>query len=350
MLFGVDSDSGTEIRLYLIPDSGGSTPTIVVANDGVDLLRLPSNQLRQEIADFGRHATGQCGFVVDTTLLPDLASYANLEIREPDNQIILYRRPRADFRQTRLFRLETHLLPLWRFDEALSGYFQYWMKGIDRYGRETANQSFNLINTESVYSSGRMYMRTVEKFIARGLKAVALVRDPYDELAERLIILRNVGEQRTDLLGARDAMLYEETIAALAELAVFDQQSCRRFFRRAPQDVVATLSSPLVRQLTLTNPTEAPPASCVGISLQMLSQFTVLGLRSDAEDFSRAVAELLDIEPAHLPVMREFGKVSQLGNLLREIREVESVLEQDLELYHQLKQAFGAAATPPATA
>lgn len=350
MLFSVESDTMSSITMYLIPDSGGTIPSVIVRNGGVELLRMSSNVNHPHIAAAGRHATGQCGFLFDTTLLPDLPSYAKLEIVEQDSGIIVYRRPHPSFVNMKVLRLETHLLPLWRLDDALNARFQYFFKGVDRWGRETAQQTFNLINTTSSYASGRLYMRHLERFLARGLKAIAIVREPYEELAERLIILKNVGEQKADLLGQRDAMIFEGAIAELAEVATFDSASCKRFFKRAPVEVMTALSNPFVRQLTVGTPVDMPPQSCIGMSLQILAEFTILGLRSEAQEFSMAISELLDLEPGSLPVMKEFTKVTELGNILRQIREVESVLEHDLELYHHMKGAFGSASNPKQSA
>ena len=116
-----------------------------------------------------------------------------------------------------VFRLETHLLPLWRVDEAVKSRFQFWYKGIDRYGRETANQVFNIKDGGSNYISGRLQYKNYEYYLSKGVKTVGILRDPYCELAERLILLKNIGSRAEEILGERDAMIFSPVIEALGE-------------------------------------------------------------------------------------------------------------------------------------
>ena len=345
MLFSVEYDHGSTIKAYLVPDTGGSAGVVRLRSKGDELLTLSATDERPELVAAGRHSTGMCGFTIDESIVPNLASYEDLEILEATSGLMIYRRRAPSFIDAKVFRLETHLLPLWRIDDSLKDRFQFWYKGVDRHGRETSTQVFCISNNNSTYISGRLLFSNVQFYLSQGYRAIAMFRDPFDELAERMIVLKNVGLQATELLGARDAMTYEPVIEALAEIENFDRASCKRFFKRADAQVFSVLNNPLVRQLTSNNLDEIPTKSCISTALQVLAGFEVLGLRSDAAGYSQAVAETFDLAPSSVPVMTEFARVTELGHVLRDIKDAELILEHDLELYDHTSRAFGALET-----
>lgn len=343
MLFDLDADEGHKIVAYVVPDAGGTTPCVVVRSRGKEMLRLEANNTLQTLVDGGRHSTGRCGFIIDETILPGLAGLDDLEVVEASHDVLVYRRRPAQMAQMQVFRFETHLLPLWRIDEALKNRFQYWYKGIDRFGRETANQVFNIRNCDSSYISGRLLYKNYEIYLTKGVKTVGILRDPYCELAERLILLKNIGSRAEEILGERDAMIFAPAIEALDEWEVFDETFCKRFFRRAPADVSAVLSNPLVRQLTSVTPDEMPNAGAVAAALDSLASFELVGLRSEGGGFAAGLAELLEVEAGRIPPINEYPRIVELGERLRQNHDIEGILEKDLEVFHSLTHAFEAA-------
>jgi hypothetical protein len=344
MLFGLEQDDGSAIKLYVVPDSGGTAASVRLRTDGVDVATVTANEHRVAIVNAGRH-TGMVGFNIDESVVPGLAGYADLEILDANTGIVIYRRRTPSMiEDVRMFRLETHLLPLWRIDDSLRSYFQFWYKGIDRQGLETSIQTFCTPTTSS-FMSGRLLVKNFEFYLAQGIKAVAMFRDPYDELAERLIILKNVGLQSEELLGPRDALTFEPVIAALQEIEQFDEASLKRFFKRAPQEVFSVLANPFVRQMTCATSDEMPNTASVATALGSLAAFEIVGLRSEATDFSHGVCQLLGIEDSSVPVMSEYSRVTEVGARLRQIRDVEMLLERDLELHFHVANAFASLAS-----
>ncbi len=339
MMFGIEEDQGPTIKLYLVPDSGGTAASVRVRSNGVELATVAANEQRPAIVAAGRHS-GLCGFNIGSDLVPDLASYGDLEIVDAATGLIVYRRRTPEMLTgVTMFRLETHLLPLWRIDDALQSNFQYWYKGIDRQGLETSTQTFNN-KSKSVFISGRLLVKNFEYYLTQDIKAVAMFRDPYDELAERLIILKNVGAQASELLGPRDTLTFAPVIEALEEIERFDESSVKRFFKRASQDVFGILANPTVRQMTASTMDERPTSASVAAALGSLAAFEIVGLRSEAIDFSHGVCQMLGLDETTVPVMTEYSRVTQLGARLREIRDVELLLERDLELYAHVASAF----------
>ncbi len=342
MLFNVDKDEGHTIVAYVVPDAGGTTPSVVLRAGGQELLRLEANNTLPTLVDAGRHSTGRCGFIIDGTLLPDLATYADLEVIEASHDVLVYRRRPAEAADVQLFRFETHLLPLWRIDEAVKDHFQFWYKGIDRFGRETANQVFN-ISSKSAYISGRLQYKSYEMYLAKGVKTVGMLRDPYCELAERLILLKNIGSRAEEILGERDAMIFAPVIEALGEWEAFDDTFCKRFFRRASADVSVILSNPLVRQLTGATPDDLPNHSAVAAALDSLASFELLGLRSEGDGFAAGLADMLGLPANRIPPINEYPRIVELGERLRQNHDIEGFLEKDLEVFHSITHAFEAA-------
>ncbi len=343
MLFGIENDGGSSVVCYLVPDTGGTVPTVQINSNGVELARMQANEARPAVVAAGRHATGMCGFLIDERIVPGIADLTDLEIVDATSGVMVYRRANAAFlTDTRIFRLETHLLPLWRLDDALKSRFQLWFKGIDRQGRETSEQVFCVNGGQSSFISGRLLIKSVEFYLTKGFRSVVIFRDPYDELAERLIVLKNITERTMEILGARDALTFEPVIQYLADIEQFDPASVKRLFRKAPEEVLNPLASPFVRQLTATTPSERVSKSSIAPALQVLSDFEIIGLRSAAAEFSHAIADMVGLGPDDVPVMAEYSRVRDLGDMLRGNHDVEAILELDLEIFHQTSQAFGA--------
>ncbi len=341
MLFNLQEDHGARVSVYVVPDSGGSIPSVRVTSQGRELLVLAANEHIPALVQAGRHATGLCGFSIDEALIPDLSAHSDLEITEVETGVLVYRRPIPNVvTDLNLFRFEAHLLPLWRIDDALKMRFQYWYKGVDRFGRETSTQVFCLKEGTSSYVSGRLLYKNYEFYLSKGIKTVAMLRDPYDELAERLILLKNIGARAEEVLGARDAITFAPVIESLAEHETFDEAFCKRFFRRAEDEVLGALANPVVRQLTAATPDEMPNQASVAAALDVLSSFELIGLRSEGAEFHHGLAELTGLPMAELPLISEYGRVMELGARLRDNGTVEGLLEKDLEVFHLLSKAF----------
>lgn len=170
MLFNLEEDSGGRVTGYVVPDGFSAVPTIRVCGRGQELATFAANEKREALVQAGRHETGQCGFSIDASLVPDIAELADLELYNVESGILIYRRPRPDNIKKKLLRIETHLFPLWSVDNAIAPQFQYFAKGIENLGRETVTQLFLLNRVESVYLSGKILYRNYAFFVKSGFK------------------------------------------------------------------------------------------------------------------------------------------------------------------------------------
>lgn len=341
MLFNVQWDKGTEIVGYLVPDTFTGQSTLVVTSGGEERLRMPTDEVRDALVEAGRHETGLCGFTVDERVLPGLAGMRDVEITEAESGIMIYRRcPAESVLHKKIFRLETQLLPLARLDRALAPVFQFHFPSIERHGLETTHQLFLMKDTDSVYVSGRLLYKSMEFYIDQGYRSVALLQDPYDELAERILVLRLIGEGYGSILSLRDTVLFEAALAFASGLPLDSDKGLRRAFRVIAPEAAAVLSDPLARQLTTRLPNEAPGPSAVSSGLATLAAFELVGLRDQAGLFMEDLAATLTLDPERLPRIEPIAAVKQFGERLRACSTAELLLEYDLAIHQQVRSAF----------
>jgi hypothetical protein len=340
MLFNIEKDEGSRIVGYLVPDSFSTTPSLRITDGGRDLLTLPCQEERPALVFAGRHSTGQCGFIIDETMIADLSRREALELYDKETNFLIYRR-RPKVIQKRIFRLETHLVPLWALDDSLDSHFQHYHKGIERHGRETATQVFMLNESASLYLSGRLLFKTYENYINETFSCIALLRDPFMELAERLLALKLVRRlpEGSQLLDARDMLSFAAAID-FAEAMGSDEKQIHRAFETMPKAAIASFANPVTRQLAARTPDEAPTKGAIATALETLSTFAVVGLREGQDLFLAQFANLLGVSEDSLPVLPEFSQTSKLCEVLKRVPEVELLIERDLEVYHSVKSAI----------
>jgi hypothetical protein len=339
MLFNLEQDTGERVVAYIVPDGYSGVPMIRVCGGGKQLATFAANEKREALVDAGRHETGQCGFSIDANLVPDLRDLADLELFDADTGALVYRRPRPGDIKKKILRLETHLFPLWKVDDAIAPQFQYFAKGIEKLGRETVTQLFLLNLVESVYLSGSILYKNYAYWIESGFQTVVMLQDPYEELAERLLVLSKVRKFKGLLFGMRESAALEPAMNFAEALPLGDEKALRRALRQMPENVAVLLANPLVRQLTAASPDEMPSAGAVAAALDILANSVVVGRRHEPGKFLQGFAELLGVDASLLPATPQFATVARLARFLRESGAVDIMLEKDMELYHYVGAA-----------
>ena len=339
MLFNIEQDTGERITGYVVPDGYSTVPVIRVYGRGKELTTFAANEKREALVFSGRHETGQCGFCIDESLVPDLSALVDLELQEAETNILIYRRPKPDNIKKKLLRLETHLFPLWTLDSAIAPRFQYFGKGIESFGRETVTQLFLLNQIESIYLSGKILYRNFAYFVESGFQTLIILQSPYDELAERLLVLSKIRKLGSSLLGMRESAALEPAMDFAESLPFQDERSLKRALRQMPEIVTFLLANPLVRQLTASTPDEMPGGGAVAAALDILANSAMVGQRHESSTFLEGFAELLEIEPGSLPAINRFGLAAPLARMMKESGVVDVILEKDLELYQHVEAA-----------
>jgi hypothetical protein len=339
MLFSLEHDSGDLVVVYVVPDGFEGVPRIRVCNGGEELVVLTANEAREALVAASRHETGQCGFSIDSSLVPDLPELSELELYDAETGLLIYRRPSPHMMANKILRLETHLFPLWRLDDALRPNFQYHARGIESLGRETVTQLFLLGNVDSVYISGRILYKNYAYFVESAFQTAILLQNPYEEMAERLLVLSKIRRAGANILGVRETMEVASALDFAEGLPFKDEKALRRALRQIPNDVGIVFANPLTRQLTAATPDEMPTGGAVSTALHELSNFAVVGLRHESDRFLSALAELIGVEPDALPPVQQFPDVPRVAEILKSSGQVDHLLEKDLELYHHIAEA-----------
>lgn len=342
MHFNMQADTGELIFGYVVPDSFTSVPLIRVFSDGEELLVFAANVISEGLVAAGRHETGACAFRIDVGMLPALPDLKDLELIEAETGLLIYRRPRENIIRKKILRLETHLLPLWRLDNALESRFQYFAQGAEKYGRETVMQMFQLHSIESVYVSARILYNNYSFHIDESkFQTIILLQDPHLEIAERFVVLSKLGDNEIEQLGMRrDSLSMRSAIEFAKALPMEDEKALARALRSMPADVAAAFANPVVRQLTTATPDEMPRRGAIATALDLLSSFAIVGLRHEPEAFLHAMGELLGLGSATLPAFPHFPSIAALAAFLKTSGVIDALIEQDNELFHFVAEAY----------
>jgi hypothetical protein len=341
MLFVVDQDAGNRLVGYLVPDSLTEPGIYAVKVAGEEVFRAETTIVHKDLVAIGRHETGRIGFVITEAQIPGLASIPELDIVDTvTGQLIYRRRKQEGLVQKRVFRLETHLLPLTALDRALEPRFQLWFPHVDRAGAESVHQIF-VMKHASIYVSGRVAFPTVDAFADQSKYAcVALLHDPYEEMAERLLFLRLVAQRPNRILGERDSIFFADMMAFAEHLDLEGDKALRRAFKHVDSSVASRLANPVVRQLATLDIGEPLDGTSVSKALSALAGFSIVGIRRRPDLFAEALTDLLELPKEEVMVAPPIPAATELADRLRACPEVEDLLHFDLALYHIVSDAF----------
>jgi hypothetical protein len=345
MVFDIFYDGGDRVCGTVIPDSYSGVCSIRVSARGRELGVFPTDELNQGVRDVGAHETGLVNFTLTEQSLPGLSAFNDLEIRDADTNLLFYRRLQPGMLTQKYLRLETHLLPLWRLDEAVKPRFQQYYRGVETLGLNCTRQIFHL-SQDSIYASGRILIKNFMFCVDNGFKFLVMLHDPHEELAERLLVLNLIEKAGLNSLGEREVMNLRGAIEYAVSLPIKgekplkeSEKALKRALREMPADVARTLANPIVRQFSTSTLDDQPAQGGVAWALDVLAQSAVVGLRSDPEQFANAVGELLGLDPMNLPIASRLSRVIEFAEMLRRWGYCDIILEKDLELYSLVLEA-----------
>lgn len=338
MIFNIVEDSGNRVRGTVIPDNYSGICQIRVTAGDREIAVLPTNELNPGALAQGLHETGLVDFTLTEESLPGLSAFTDLEIHDAGTGFLLYRRFRPSMLPGKYLRLETHLLPLWRFDDAVEPRFQQHYRGIERLGFFGSRQIFHL-SQDSIYASGRLQIKNFMFCVDNGFKFLVMLHEPYEELAERVLVLKSVKNVGMNFLAEREALHLGKAVEYAAALPMANEKALQRALQQMPSELLLALANPVVRQFSTLHLEEPPPKGGVAQALDILAQSAVIGLRREPELFAHSVGELFNVNPASLPVAPTSPKVGELAEMFRSWSFLEVIIEKDLELYHLVLDA-----------
>jgi hypothetical protein len=340
VLFDIEADKGDRIVGYLVPDSFSASAEVVVASDGVELTTFVTSESRPSVVAAGRHSTGLCGFSLTDKIVPKLATYRDLELRDASTGLTIYRRRKRKVAKFRLFRLEPRHTRSDTWDRCLGDFFQIAFPSADQLGRETLTQTLLLKFCPSCYTSARLVYREFEYSLDESFKKICIIQDPFVELAEILIELRDRqvgGDASMDL---RDKLAFGACAEYMSGFDIRVPAELRRFVARMPIEVESILASPMTRLLAAKSADDAMTAGAVATGLETLASFDIVGIRERPDTYLEPLVELLSVSgnlPSIAPASTE---AVELADALRKLPSVEVLVDLDVEVYHAVKAAL----------
>ncbi|OLP50263.1 hypothetical protein BJF91_13140 [Allorhizobium taibaishanense] len=341
MNFCVYLDSGTEIHGYIVPDGFSTKPCIRVRlNDEDREAELFTWVYIEGAKAMGAHETGNVGFVLTDDIIPGISTAAKVEIYDPETRLIIYRRIQPEHIHKKVLRLETAYIPHRELDLGLRPYFQFFECGVERFGFETIRQMLEIIHHPSVYVSGRILQRAFLSYISYNTDTTMVaLRDPFYELASRIIVFSRANRQEFSFVSPRDKMLFKPVMNLFDGLAFHDEEAVTKAIRYAPKEALNLLASPFTQQLVASNPTDMPTLDDVTKALDSLSQFTVFDPGRDDTSYPKIIAATLGVPENLVQMKPPVEAIQRLADVLRQISRVEHLLEVDLLLYHFIERA-----------
>lgn len=340
MDFNITLDEGSVIEGYLIPDGFSSQASILVYDD-MELLGLfLCDVYIESVVIHGRHSTGLVGFRLDEKNTPRLKQIQKLKIADANTGLEIYSRFLPEIHINRkVFRLETQLLSQSALDNSLKPHFQFFADRIEQHGHATAVQMLFLLNQPSVYLSGRVLIQNFRPYFTDEFISVASIRDPFYELAIRLLTVSQPRKKSQRWLSKRDNIIFEPAFNYFFELDMRDEKSVKKRLNSAPKDILFSFQSPFTHQLVAKTPTDNIGRDGIVLALDQLSEFDLFHAEENTTALADDIAELLDLPRQSVTMNTTEPVFLAVTEMLSSITWLEQLLENDLILYHFVQQA-----------
>lgn len=341
MHFIIDSDSGNSIKGWLAPDNPSLTPTIIIIIPGRNEIAVQANVTRAGIRDLGLHSTGLVGFDVNTKIVPDLDQIDDIEIVEAETRLPIYRRlQKGRHIERKMFLFDCSIMPQRRILSAIEKHFTLTYSNSERNGLETTINIISNPFNSSIFISGRSLLSRYDQYLKnKGYVRVALLREPFEELAERLLFL--------NFLAKEGASSYLETYSTgvttlidfARELPLNDPRGLTTAFRATSDQQRRELMSPMTKVFGC-DLDEVPKRVHVSKALDNLATIDVVGTRERYGLFKELLSGVLGVDVLGEEGPTSFRTVKGLATTLSRIGLVADLLEEDLALYAYVDEAI----------
>jgi hypothetical protein len=336
MLFAIDEDAGDRVSGWVMPDNPAATPSVIVHLDAVNHVAVEASIYRPLLKQRGLHNTGICGFVLDENNCRGLTASNRLEIHDADTNLLIYRRrPDEGLINKKFFRLEPQLFRSVPVDDALAPHFQMAYSALELQAEETIRGIMGLPFTSSIYASGRVFWRFWEPILRdRGYVVGILLRDPFHELAERLLILKLASSPEGGSIADAVGPQVQAAAAHMRNVDLRDTSAIEAAVASPPLELRSIVYNPLTYLLTAANAFDAPPSPTTAIALESLADMDAIGLRQDPGSFFELVSAVLEVSESLSPeALPTSSTVVQWADVLRERPAMRRLIEMDLVVY-----------------
>ncbi|MDR3461021.1 MAG: hypothetical protein P4L76_01750 [Beijerinckiaceae bacterium] len=343
MFFNIDADEGGSIRGWLALDNPSAIPVLIIVIPDREEIRLEANILRSDIRELGIHSTGQVGFNVTADLVPDLDQIDEITIVEAETRLPMFRRFQIDKHiEKKLFLFDCSVMPQRLLLSALLKHFTLSYVNAERFPLETMLVVINNSFSKSLLMVGRSnFNRYASLLNNAGYVRAALLRDPFEELAERLLFLRILSKPETSNLSAMYTTGIESLAAFARGLPLDDQKALTSAFRAVTVEQRQALMSPMTRVFGCDFD-ESPHRRHLPLALENLATMDVVGTRARFGAFKDLLTGVLGANVLGDSSPTNFAPIQTLAASLSRIGIVADLLEHDLELYSYVNDAVAA--------
>lgn len=332
---------GMVIRGWMAPDNPSTVPHVEIVKPDKSIVNMKYNDERPDVRDAGFHHTGSVGFHLDETTFPGLENIIDdIEIRDAASGLVLFRsyKPEAHLAE-RVFRFEMQAMPYTSFEDAWSRNFALYYSALERHPFDTLRWVLCSPHAESVALSGRLSISRYEHFLREfQYKFITLLKDPIEELAERLLFIRYVKSSDANAHLSQHLTGLEGLEIVARRMDLSNPNSVAEAFSYISEKQLNELSNPIVKLLAC-GLDEHPTRLHVELALNRLATMDLVGVRSNFAHFKSALTTLIsrDILPPSLP--KEIDSIAELTRTLREVKVVHSLLKLDVTLYQYAQEA-----------
>jgi hypothetical protein len=172
-----------------------------------------------------------------------------------------------------------------------------------------------------------------------GFIITALLRDPYEELAERLVFINLLANSKASHLLPQFVSDIQPVVDFARELPVDDHKAMVTKFRTITRAQGESISNPMTRVFAC-GIDEHPEHRHICTALDNLAGMDVVGVWSRFPEFRSVLADVLGADVIGQDEPEIFEKVQEVRELLAGIGIVSDLLEHDLNLYAHASQAI----------
>lgn len=346
MHFHIDRDVGNIISGWVILDNPSEIPEFSIIVSGQAVTTLRANILRADLRDLGLHSTGLVGFEIDDFIVPGLSSLERLSIQETTSGLVFYRREIAtSYIEKKVLLCEVSCLPQIRHRETAKQFLLPHMMA-EQYSLETITSILANNYTPSILVAGQLnWLRHGELAREKGFLCVAILRDPFTELAERLLFVRYILSKEN--IKGREFFLehFSKTIKIVSNIDFDSEKSLLRAFRGLGVEERRILQSPMTYLFGAT-PDEILQRRNVSLALDNLAQFDAVGVRENYEGLRILIKDLAGSDILLDGFHEILPGTNELAASLRNVGVVSDLLDEDIALHSFVIEALESVAIP----
>ncbi len=332
---------GKSLSGWVVPDNPATVPRVQIIRPDGSISELETNTPRPDVRDRGFHRTGDVGFTIHEGHFPDLGSIIdNIQIRDVHTGVLLYRPFHENAHlPIKIFRFEMQAMPYAGIEAIWDRNFSLYYNAVERYPFETMFGILNNPAARSIALSGRSSLQRYEHFLReREYKIVALLRNPLEELAERLLFVHYAHSPHAPSRFNEHLSGLEPLTRVAQRMNLERLESLTEAFGILSERQRMELSNPLIRSL-VCGPDEFPLHHHVDLSLGRLSSMDLVGLRPHYREFSAMLSDVLGRDILSDTPLTDVSWVPLIAAELGRIKSVRALVALDLELYELAEEA-----------